>query len=348
MKVFLIGPIDKGNVPTNGVTMKNQLFEMRFKELFEEVITIDTWGITKRPWIVIKMILSFLFNKKAKFVLSGGHTIRWIALFLFYSNLKRDVYFWVAGGSIINAIKSGLYNKKALQRFNAIIVQGKSMAEELNNMGFTNAIYVPNSKPVVFRPKAKAFNSDRPFRFVFLSRIHPDKGCDDIIKSVIELNSEDEIVDFEVDFYGPLFDSYKESFMSQIAEIKNVDYKGFLNLTEISGYETLSQYDAMLFPTFWEGEGFPGIILDAYIAGLPVIASDWNLNCEVIENNRSGIIIPVHDVSALTEAMRRLMQDKERREIMRDYCLLQADRYDTRSVLSKELMTQLGFYAEVE
>ena len=345
MKVLLIGPIDKGNVPTNGVTMKNQLFEMRFKELFDEVKIIDTWGISKKPWVIFQMINALIFNKKAKFVLSGGHTIRHIANFLDFFKMKRDVYFWVAGGSINNAIKTGLYNEKALKRLNAIIVQGKNMAKELNEMGYPNAVYVPNSKPVVFKPMLKEHNPKQPFRFVFLSRIHPDKGCDDIIKSTLALNNEGNQNRFEVDFYGPLFDTYKESFMNQIESVPNINYKGFLNLTETEGYETLSEYDAMLFPTYWEGEGFPGIILDAYIAGLPVIASDWNLNREVIEDHKSGIIIPVHDSKALTDAMRELIDGvADVNKSMREYCLKQAEEFATRKVISKELMTKLGFY----
>ena len=30
----------------------------------------------------------------------------------------------------------------------------------------------------------------------------------------------------------------------------------------------------MLFPTYWHGEGFPGIVIDAFVAGLLVVATD--------------------------------------------------------------------------
>ena len=344
MKVYLIGPIDKGNVPTNGVTMKNQLFEMRFKELFDEVNSIDTWGISKKPWVIFQIINALIFNKKAKFVLSGGLAVRHVVNFLYFFKMKRDVFFWVAGGNINNAIKAGLYNENALKRLNAIIVQGKCMATELNEMGYANAVYVPNSKPVVFKPTLQNRNPEKPFKFVFLSRVHPDKGCDDIISSVKALNLEGGQNRFEVDFYGPLFDSYKKSFLSQIENIANISYRGFLNLTETKGYEMLSEYDAMLFPTFWKGEGFPGIILDAYIAGLPVIASDWNLNREVIEDHKSGIFIPVHDTKALIDAMRAFIDGAEDNKAMREYCLKQAEAFSTRKVISEELMKKLGFY----
>ena len=39
--------------------------------------------------------------------------------------------------------------------------------------------------------------------------------------------------------------------------------------------EVLKNYFALLFPTYYEGEGFAGTLLDAMAAGVPVVASDW-------------------------------------------------------------------------
>jgi glycosyltransferase involved in cell wall biosynthesis len=76
-------------------------------------------------------------------------------------------------------------------------------------------------------------------------------------------------------------------------------------------YEILSKYSCMLFPTYWQGEGFPGVIIDAYIAGLPVIATDWNMNKEVVVDGVTGLIVPIKDASALSKAMLKLLQNPE-------------------------------------
>jgi glycosyltransferase involved in cell wall biosynthesis len=76
-------------------------------------------------------------------------------------------------------------------------------------------------------------------------------------------------------------------------------------------YATLSEYSCMLFPTYWQGEGFPGVIIDAYIAGLPVIATGWNMNKEVVEVGKTGLIVPIQDAKALALAMLKMMQNPE-------------------------------------
>mgnify|MGYP002239410386 CR=1 FL=1 len=76
-------------------------------------------------------------------------------------------------------------------------------------------------------------------------------------------------------------------------------------MKEETGYRTLCRYDIMLFPTYWYGEGFPGIVMDAYIAGLPLIASDWNINTEVI-TEKTGIIIPPKDEESAVHCNEKL------------------------------------------
>jgi glycosyltransferase involved in cell wall biosynthesis len=59
-------------------------------------------------------------------------------------------------------------------------------------------------------------------------------------------------------------------------------------------YTTLSEYDILVFPTRYPGEGFPGTILDAYISGLPVIATNWRFIPEFIDESKTGYLFDVN------------------------------------------------------
>ena len=108
---------------------------------------------------------------------------------------------------------------------------------------------------------------------------------------------------FLIDFYGKIDDSYESSFKERVDLIPNVNYQGFLNLGENEGYDKLSTYDMMLFPTYWKGEGFAGVFIDSFVSGVPMIVSDWAHNRQFLKESETALFVPVHDVTALYEKM---------------------------------------------
>ena len=222
-----------------------------------------------------------------------------------------------------------------------VIVQSPRMLDSLRQQGFSNAFFVSNSKRINYLPDiSKRHNSNK--RFVFLSRIHPTKGCGEIIESVKQLNELGYQDRFSVDFFGAIDVVYPE-FLELIKGISNIKYNGFLDLTRDEGYDILSRYDLMLFPTYWDGEGFPGVIIDSYIAGVPVLASDWSLNCDYV-TEKTGIIIPHHNQSSLFDEMKKVIENQYDLTLMSKNSQSLAMQYDNRVILTKEILTDIGAY----
>jgi glycosyltransferase involved in cell wall biosynthesis len=71
----------------------------------------------------------------------------------------------------------------------------------------------------------------------------------------------------------------------------------------------LAASDIMVMPSIIEG--LPNAILEAMAAGLPVVATDVGGHPEVIDDGRTGIIVPPEDGQALVRAMTRLGDDPE-------------------------------------
>jgi glycosyltransferase involved in cell wall biosynthesis len=67
-----------------------------------------------------------------------------------------------------------------------------------------------------------------------------------------------------------------------------------------------------------------GVIIDAYLVGLHLIATDWNMNKEVFADGEAGQIVPIHDANALAFAMLKLMQYPELIEKMSENSLNKA------------------------
>lgn len=60
-------------------------------------------------------------------------------------------------------------------------------------------------------------------------------------------------------------------------------------------------------------EGVSNTILEAMASGLPVLATRVGGNAELVEAERTGLLVPSADVSAMAGALLRLAQDPELR-----------------------------------
>ena len=256
---------------------------------------------------------------------------------------SKRTYYSIMGGNLLKVLDKKKYYLPSLRTSKGIFVEGKKQAEILRNKyQIPNAIYVPNPKPYyVIKPENYSHETSA-LQFIFLSRLHPEKGVELILRCAERLNREGFSDKFRIDFYGkPATSDYEQEFRKRIETLENVSYSGVLNLKEEAGYRTLCRYDMMLFPTYWRGEGFPGIVMDAYIAGLPLIASDWHLNTEII-TKKTGVIIPPKDEEALYVAMKDCMLGRYDLLAMRRNCLNEAKKYDIKKVLSRHFLQEVG------
>jgi len=341
-KVILMGLVREGRPAVCGETMKNQLMIEHLRKHNYDICVMDFYGWRKRPWIILSLLLKLLFNPKAALVLSSNYqNICPVIKLMYFTKSKRVIIFWAVGGVFHTKVATGIFNIKYINHIKVNIVQSKTMAIELEKCGVNNALYVPNSKPIKYVPqKLPTYKTNT--RFVFMSRIVPEKGCDLIIEASNILNAEGFANEYSVDFYGKIDDTYKKEFTQKISSFENVNYKGSLNLREYTEYDELSKYDVMLFPTFWRGEGFAGVFIDAFIAGLPIIVSDWNHNKEFIKDGETGIVISSQNVSELATAMRNVIEKKVDIVKMSKNCQIEAMKYDIDNVITKELLEKIG------
>lgn len=338
--VVFIGPCGGGKVPQNGASVKNYHILNFLKERVSNFKLFDTENWRTSPLILIRIVLYILFHPKSSYIVSANtySAYRLFRIFAIFPR-KRNIIYWVIGGRFPSLLINKDLSISPYKKIRLIIVEGDRMKHDLNGLGFENVITVPNFKHISHIPTLEN-KDDNQTKFVFLSRITPPKGCDYIIEATRMLN-ESGLKNFSVDFYGPIDESYNINFISEVDKLPNTSYKGFLDLRNADNYNKLAEYDCLLFPTYWSGEGFPGVIVDAHIAGLSVIASDWSLNKDLISNGTTGIIIPVHNINALAEAMKKITLDHSLRKRMSSNSHNQAQKYDINNVLNDDLLQKL-------
>lgn len=145
-------------------------------------------------------------------------------------------------------------------------------------------------------------------RCVFFGQIKREKGVFDIIEAL------GGTAGASCDFYGPILPRDHESFLGGVAKHANLAYRGTVEPGGVS--RVAAAYDVLLLPTYHESEGYPAVILEAYAAGIPVIATNWLGLPEIVEDGVQGILVPVRSPDKIREAVDTLFADARLYESM--------------------------------
>lgn len=340
-KAIILGYVNKGSVPKDGESVKNQYIISQLEKFGVKMYPLDFFGWRKRPWVLAQALLTLVLRPGTPLILSTnpGNIYGMLKVHKHLGS-KRKVIYWVIGGSLHERIKSGEFKPQYFKGIDLLIVESSIMAESLRKQGVDNVMVLPNFKDVKYFPQIHV--PGEKLRFVFLSRVSPFKGVDYIFKAVEILNSKGYGDRYEIDIYGKVADDYVESFNTQAQASPNARYAGFLEMATKEGIDKLATYDAMLFPTFWPSEGFAGIFIDAAVCGLPIVATEWAHNRAFLEEGYDALFVPPKDAEALAEQMRRMIDGEVDLPAMKENARRKASKYDIDNVVTPQLVKEIG------
>ena len=150
--------------------------------------------------------------------------------------------------------------------------------------------------------------------------------------------------------YPELFEAVKglNIILWTVGEKLKTDRQGSFNIPDnmpnvrILGYRSdipdiLHSADIFILPS--HREGMPRSIIEAMMASLPVVATNIRGSREEVLNGKTGILVPVENVSALRKAILELSENSEMRSSMGIEGKKRAlDLYDESKVIDKQLM----------
>ena len=331
--VLFIGNIQYGEEPTGGgVQCKNQIL-LNYLEGKYVVDFVDTWGCSS-VHSLLKSLYKIVTKKCDYIVLSiGMKGCSYILKLLSIGRINLPpVYYFVPGGTFCRNLPRLKYADE-LMKIDKIFVQSKKQVIQSGNFGFHNVYYCPNFKDVLkIREncdKTKLKETDI-IRFVYIGRLVEEKGIEDIISANNILINRN-ISNYEIVIYGESTEKYNADSFSKF---NNIIFKGFLNLTNRKSYDELSKCSVLVFPSYFIGEGFPGTIIDAFICGMPVIATRHNVNEEIV-NESNGLLVNVNSPKEIADAMELLITNKKILYSKSENAFQTALIYDTNNVLNK-------------
>ena len=206
------------------------------------------------------------------------------------------------GGSTLETI-GGLRRRAAvggLRRADLFLVETRALVDDAEAAGLERVRQLPNSRPMPLLDEPEVPNEPCT-RFVFVGHVRSEKGVLELIAAGEKL--EGEVV---VDVFGTLGHDID---LLAFAGLSRVRYMGSLKPEDV--HDTLCRYDCLVLPSYYEGEGHPGVILEAYAAGLPVVATRWRAIPELVDDGSCGLLVEPRDPDSLYDGMLSLVEDGE-------------------------------------
>lgn len=332
-KIAIIGNMGViGKPVSDGQTIKTRIVTQELIRQYgeNEVLIINTHGgkinIIKSPF----QCLRALINALNIIILPASNGIRIYApLLSILSNIIRRcrLHYVVIGGWLPTFIQNKPILKHALRRFYGIYVETDTMKIAMEEQQYNNISIMPNFKDLHIVNKEELEREyAEPYKLCTFSRVMKEKGIEDAVKVVTSINKKLGRVVYTLDIYGKVDPTQTEWFYNLKQTFPEyIRYKGVVDFDQ--SVEVLKDYFALLFPTYYKGEGFAGTIIDAFAAALPVIASDWRYNSEIIEDGCTGHIYNVHNNSQFESILSNIANNPNLIINLKHNCRIKAQEY---------------------
>lgn len=336
-KACVIGHFGFGKNLLNGQTIKTRIVTKELERQLgvDQVMKIDTHGgIKTLPMIIIQMIKAF--KNCTNIIILPAHN--GIKIFVPLCNMmnvffKRKLHYIVIGGWLPSFLSVRKRLLKSLKNFTGIYVETNTMKKQLIKQGLNNIIILRNFKDIeIVSIDQLNYKYNEPFKICTFSRVMKEKGLEDIVNAIIEINTKYKKIIYVLDIYGQV-DSEQIEWFSKFSKSfpEYISYKGMVQYDK--SVEVLKDYFLLAFPTMFYTEGIPGTILDAYAAGLPVLASKWESFDDVIDDGETGIGYEFENLKSLVNSLELICNDPQIIINMKRFCIEKANKYSPNQVI---------------
>ena len=138
-------------------------------------------------------------------------------------------------------------------------------------------------------------------KLIFFGRLHMTKGLAEALDACRHLPEP-----CHLQVFGP---GMSDTDWSLFEAHPKATYGGVLEPEDVP--RVLSEHDLLLFPSYYPGEGYPGVILEAFQCGLPVIAARWRAVPELVGHEENGLLVEPRSAGEVRSAIKRLLDDPD-------------------------------------
>ena len=244
----------------------------------------------------LSIICKYFFSKKSKVVFNIRQTLYDINNEKFFTKfiIRLNSYY-----SYKNSVSKIIYNSKksSLQHINYGFNSNKTI---LIYNAFNTKLYKPDIERKNYLHEK--YNLYQKFIIGNISRFHPMKGHDILIKAAIKILKNNK--NFHFFLYGKNI-NYENKKLFNL--FKKFEFKHNIHLLgEIDDvHKIIPFFDLSIIPSKW-GEGFSNFLGESMSTGVPCIATNIGDSAFVVDD--AGIIIEPNNIDSLVDAILKFYQ----------------------------------------
>lgn len=159
-------------------------------------------------------------------------------------------------------------------------------------------VVLPNST----RAQRPRRHSDGPVKILFLGRLGPAKGIEELLDSFEIIRHRN---DWRATLAGDGAVAETRALLERLGLAERVKVPGWLDDDGVTA--ELQVADILVLPSLVEN--LPMCVVEAFAYGLAVVCTPVGSLPEIVEHERTGLLVPVKNASALASALERLLTD---------------------------------------
>lgn len=301
IKVLVMGPRLNARQGAGGavVLFENLLDELQAHNISHTIIDTNKSNHQSKGLFVFSIISRFISLRRRHdiiFLNSSRDYLYLLPLMFFFNTIgPKKIVLRKFGGELDQDLKKktkGAIIKRLLSKLDMVFVESKQLLGQVKAIN-AKTYWFPNVRE---RNSSLTGTSDFKKRFVFISHIKESKGVKELLSAFDQLDST-----YTLDFYGTLV---QPDLLPLINTALNTAYKGHITPGQV--YGTISAYDVVVLPTYYPGEGYPGILIEAYACAKPVISTYWKQIPEIVIDGTTGYLVAPGNVEELITAIKNI------------------------------------------
>ncbi len=320
-RILVIAPLGSGASSTNVVGGNTVLAAESVRELGErgfDLDVLDTSGSVTNlsPWRihvfrlarflrVIRGVVKKIRHTQVVFLVIVPHSALVLAsaVWIICRIARRPLVLRLSGSELslvyrgYGAMARWLADRTWM-RCSLVYVETQQLYRDFNHR--TTFRWFPNTRNVAAPATVRRRRGDLR-KLIFVARLHMDKGLAEALDACRHLPEQ-----CHLQVFGP---GMSDTDWSLFEGHPRATYGGVLEPKDMP--RILSEHDLLLFPSYCPMEGYPGVILEAFQIGLPVIAAKWGGVPELVQHEECGLLVEPRSTSGLKAAIERLMDDPD-------------------------------------